>query len=474
MEQTRDTAIEYLKDNRENLLDELGEFIRVPSISTESEHRGDVGAAAEWLADHLKTLEMETVEIFPTPGAPVVYGCSAVEDTAAATLLVYGHYDVQPVDPLEEWESDPFEPRRQGGRLFARGASDMKGQIMAAVNALQAVQRAGRLPVRFKFLFEGEEEVGSPNLYQFIKTHREVLACDLCLNPDTGMLGPELPTITYALRGLAYFELRLRGPSQDLHSGSFGGVIHNPAQVLCELIADLHDKNGRVRIPGFYDRVRKLEAEEREELARLPVDDAFFMKNAGVKKLWGEREFTAVERVGARPTLEVNGLLSGFTGEGSKTVLPATAMAKLSCRLVAEQTPEGVEEQLERFLRERLPATVTWELEQLASSPPVLSPRDSLGITALSSAFETVWGKRPLFRREGGTVPVGAYLQELLGVDSVQTGFALPDDNAHSPNEKLDLATWFRGMEGLVHFYYNLADGGSVSQVGSSRSKSGE
>jgi acetylornithine deacetylase/succinyl-diaminopimelate desuccinylase-like protein len=241
-------------------------------------------------------------------------------------------------------------------------------------------------------------------------------------------------------------------------------VIHNPAQVLCELIASLHDENGRVRIPGFYDRVRELEAEEREELARLPVDEAFYKKNAGVKKLWGEREFSVVERIGARPTLEVNGLLSGFTGEGSKTVLPAVAMAKLSCRLVADQKPEEVAEQLERFLQEHLPDTVTWELKPLASSPPVLSPRDSRGITALSSAYQTVWGKRPLFRRVGGTVPIGAYLQELLGVDSVQTGFALPDDNAHSPNEKLDLATWFGGMEGLVHFYYNLADRGSDSR----------
>jgi len=469
MEKIRKAAIDYVKNNRENLLDELGEFIRIPSISTEPEHREDVGKAARWLAEHLKAMEMETVEIFPTPGAPVVYGCSTLEDSAAPTLLIYGHYDVQPVDPLEEWEGDPFEPRRQRDRLLARGASDMKGQIMAAVNALQAVQRVGDPPLRFKFLFEGEEEIGSPNLYDFIKAHRDILACDLCLNPDTGMLGPQLPTITYALRGLAYFELRLRGPSQDLHSGSFGGVIHNPAQVLCELIADLHDAGGRVSIPGFYDRVRKLEAEEREELGRLPVDEAFYMKNAGVKKLWGEREFSVAERIGARPTLEVNGLLSGFTGQGSKTVLPAVAMAKLSCRLVADQTPAEIEEMLERYLKQRLPDTVTWELDLLASSPPVLSPRDSRGITALSSAYEAVWGKRPLFRREGGTVPVGAYLQELLGVESVQTGFALPDDNAHSPNEKLDLPTWYRGMEGLVHFYYNLADGGSDSRGESGR-----
>ena len=469
MEKNRQSAIEYLRNNREDLIEQLGNFIRIPSISTEPEHREDVGRAAEWLARQLRALDLREVEVFPTAGAPVIYGSTRSDDPEAPTLLVYGHYDVQPVDPLDEWKGDPFEPRREGDKLYARGASDMKGQIMAALNALQAVRQAGDLPIRFKFLFEGEEEVGSPNLYAFIDSHREILACDLCLNPDTGMLGPELPTITYALRGLAYFDLCLRGPSQDLHSGSFGGVIHNPAQALCELIADLHDENGKVSIPGFYDSVRKLEAEEREDLKRLPVDEDFYRKTAGVESLWGEREFSVVERVGARPTLEVNGLLSGFTGEGSKTVLPAVAKAKLSCRLVADQKPAEVAEQLKRFLADRLPDTVTWELEPLAAAPPVLSPRDSKGITALSDAFETVWGKRPLFRREGGTVPVGAYLQELLGVDSVQTGFALPDDNAHSPNEKLDLATWFRGMEGLTHFYYNLGDRGSDSGKDSGR-----
>jgi acetylornithine deacetylase/succinyl-diaminopimelate desuccinylase-like protein len=469
MEQNRQSAIEYLRNNRENLVDKLGELIRIPSISTEPEHQEDVGRAAQWLAGQLESLDLQEVKTFPTPGAPVVYGSTRSGGSETPTLLIYGHYDVQPVDPLEEWKGDPFEPRRQGNTLYARGSSDMKGQIMAALNALQAVQQAGDLPIRFKFLFEGEEEVGSPNLYEFIKGHREILACDLCLNPDTGMLGAELPTITYALRGLVYFDLRLRGPSQDLHSGSFGGVIHNPAQVLCELIAELHDENARVTIPGFYDRVRKLEAEEREELARLPVDEDFYKKTAGVKSLWGEREFSAMERVGARPTLEVNGLLSGFTGEGSKTVLPAVAMAKLSCRLVADQRPAEIAEQLKRFLQERLPDTVSWELKQLAGGPPVFSPRDSRGIKALSEAFQTVWGKRPLFRREGGTVPVGAYLQELLGVDSVQTGFALPDDNAHSPNEKLDLTTWFRGMEGLAHFYYNLSNGGSDCRENSGR-----
>lgn len=456
----REKALEFLKDNRAKLIDKLGDFIKIPSVSTEPQHRADIQRAAEWLARHLQSLGMEEAKIFPTSGAPVVYGASKVGNPGIPTLLIYGHYDVQPTDPLEQWQSDPFKPEIRGENLFARGASDMKGQIMAAVNALEAMEAGGDLPVQFKFLFEGEEEVGSPNLYKFIQNHKDILSCDLCLNPDTGMLGPELPTITYALRGLAYFELRLYGPSHDLHSGAFGGVVHNPAQVLCELIAELHDESGRVRIPGFYDRVQDLNPAERKDLARLPVDEAFYLNNAGVKKLWGEEGYTPAERIGARPTLEVNGLLSGFTGEGSKTVLPAVAMAKISSRLVADQRVEEVKKQLERFLHDRLPDTVRWELDQLAGAPPVLSPRDSRGIAALTSAYETVWGKRPLFRREGGTVPVGAYLQELLGVDSVQTGFSLPDDNAHSPNEKLHLPTWLRGAEALVHFFCNLAGNG--------------
>ena len=463
MARIREKALEFLKDNRGKLVDKLGDFVRIPSVSTEPHHRADIQQAAEWLARHLQSLGMEEVKIFPTPGAPVVYGASRVESPGIPTLLVYGHYDVQPTDPLGEWQSDPFQPEIRGENLFARGVSDMKGQIMAALNALEAMEAGGDLPVQFKFLFEGEEEVGSPNLYEFIQNHRDILACDLCLNPDTGMLGPELPTITYALRGLAYFELRVYGPSQDLHSGTFGGVVHNPAQVLCELIAGLHDDQGRVTLPGFYDRVRDLDPQEREDLARLPVNEAFYLKNAGVKKLWGEEGYTPAERTGARPTLEVNGLLSGFTGEGSKTVLPARAMAKISSRLVADQRVEKVKKQLERVLHDRLPDTVRWELDQLAGAPPVLSPRDSKGITALTSAYEMVWGKRPLFRREGGTVPVGAYLQELLGVDSVQTGFSLPDDNAHSPNEKLHLPTWQRGTKALIHFFCNLAGDGAGS-----------
>jgi acetylornithine deacetylase/succinyl-diaminopimelate desuccinylase-like protein len=363
------------------------------------------------------------------------------------------------VDPLELWQSDPYRATVRGEELFARGASDMKGQIVAVLKAAEAVLAVGGRRPAFKFLFEGEEEIGSTHLPEFIRTHRDLLACDLCLNPDAGMIAPDQPTITYGLRGLAYFELRLRGPVRDLHSGMFGGVVHNPAQVLCELIAAMHEPSGRVALPGFYDAVRPLDPEERRELARLPMTEDFYLQATGAPALWtGEEGYTPFERVGGRPTLEVNGLSSGFTGEGSKTVLPAEAMAKISTRLVPDQTPELATSQLEAFLRQRVPPTVRWELKRLAGGPPSISARESAGVRALSRALEEVWGVRPVFRREGGSIPVVAYLQEQLGVESLLTGFSLPDDNAHSPNEKLHLPTWQKGIAALALFFTYLAE----------------
>jgi acetylornithine deacetylase/succinyl-diaminopimelate desuccinylase-like protein len=457
MEQQIASALAYAHRNRERFLEELSEFLRIPSVSTEAEHRKDVQRAAEWLARQLESLGTSQVRIFPTPGAPLVVGASIPPKGAAHTVLVYGHYDVQPTDPIEEWKSDPFSPDRRGEELYARGASDMKGQILAVLKAVESISAAGGLPLQVKYLFEGEEEVGSPNLPEFIRSHRELLAADLCLNPDAGMLSPELPTITYALRGLAYFELRVHGPSRDLHSGGFGGVVHNPAQALCELIAAMHDDQGRVALPGFYDSVRPLEEEERAELARLPVDEASLLGLTGAPQLWGEAGYTPAERIGARPTLEVNGLYSGFIAEGQKTVLPARATAKISARLVPEQKAEEVARQMERFLEEHAPPTVRWELRLLSGSPAVISRRDSPGSRALGEAMEAVWGRRPLFRREGGSIPVGTYLQETLGMESLLTGFALPDDRSHSPNEKLHLPTWSKGVDALVRFFFYLA-----------------
>jgi acetylornithine deacetylase/succinyl-diaminopimelate desuccinylase-like protein len=307
-------------------------------------------------------------------------------------------------------------------------------------------------------LIEGEEEIGSPNLGKFISDHKDLLACDLALNPDTGMIAPDLPTITYALRGLAYFEIRIYGPKQDLHSGVFGGTILNPGQALCELIAGMHDKNGQITLPGFYDRVRALTDEERHEIARLPKNEAWYLENTGVPALWGEDQYSPEERVGGRPTLEVNGLFSGYIGEGSKTVLPAYAMAKISCRLVPDQRPEQVYEQLKQYMTENAPPSIRWEIIQMVGSPPSLSDRNSPWTQAYVNAAESVWGVRPAFKREGGSVPVVTDFQQTLGVDVVNIGFGLPTDNMHGPNEKLDLPNWYRGIDALIHFFFNLAE----------------
>ena len=449
-------AIQYAHDHRGRFLAELNDLLKIPSVSTAPEHKQDMLRTAEWVAARLRKIGITGVQIFPTAGHPVVYGEHVAAGAGAPTVLVYGHYDVQPAEPLELWESGAFEPTIRGENNYARGASDMKGQVIASLAAVEAIFHTGNLPVNVKFIIEGEEEIGSPNLGQFISTHKDMLACDFALNPDSGILSAEVPSITYALRGLAYFELRLTGPDHDLHSGLFGGVVHNPAQVLCELIAGMHDAEGRITLPGFYDKVRPLDAEERLELARLPVTEALLKSQTGATELWGETGYTPVERLGARPTLEVNGLLSGFTGEGSKTVLPSQAMAKISCRLVPDQDPDEVHQQMLRYLEQNAPKTVRYQLIKMAGGPASISDRRSPGVEAMSRAMEQVWGVRPVFRREGGSVPVVAQFQQLLGVESVNAGFGLPDDNYHAPNEKLHLPTWYRGIDTLIYFLYYL------------------
>jgi acetylornithine deacetylase/succinyl-diaminopimelate desuccinylase-like protein len=371
-------------------------------------------------------------------------------------VIIYGHYDVQPVDPLDLWKSNPFTPTVIGEDIHARGASDMKGQAVITLKAVEALMQTGGMPINIKWLFEGEEEIGSPNLEAFITSHTDLLACDFAVNPDSGMIGKEYPTITYGLRGLAYFELLVYGPAHDLHSGGYGGVVHNPANALAELIAGMHDENGRVTLPGFYDRVSELSKEERGELARLPSDDSSFLKQTGVPELYGESGYTANERTGVRPTLDVNGLLSGFTGEGSKTVIPAWAMAKLSTRLVPDQNHEEVHQQLLQYLEKNAPKDIRWEVKTLAGNPASISDRNNRGVQAMAKALETVWGKRPYFKREGGSIPVVGDMQRLLGVESVICGFGLPDDNVHAPNEKQNLPTWYRGIEAYIHFFLNL------------------
>jgi acetylornithine deacetylase/succinyl-diaminopimelate desuccinylase-like protein len=445
-------ALTYAEENRENNLQVLKEFISMPSVSTDPSAEKEIARTAEWVAGQLRNLGMESVQIYHTAGHPVVYGHSLHAAADKPTVLIYGHYDVQPPEPLELWESPPFEATQRGDNLYGRGASDMKGQIVVALKAVEALTNAGDLGLNIKFIIEGEEEIGSPNLEQFIESHTDLLASDFAINMDGGIIGPEIPTITYGLRGLAYFELRVTGPDHDLHSGLFGGVVHNPAQVLCELIAGMHDDRGRITLPGFYDSVRSLDETERAELARLPMDENFYRDQTGAPVLYGEAGYSPVERIGTRPTLEVNGLLSGFTGEGSKTVLPAKAMAKVSMRLVPDQHPDEVHKQLLVYLESNAPPTVQWEVEPLAGAPASIARRDIPGVTALSRALESTWGTRPVFRREGGSVPVVGQMQDILGIESVLTGFGLPDDNLHAPNEKIHLPTFYRGIDAIIRY----------------------
>lgn len=450
-----DPAISYVRKNQPSFLNSLKEFVAIPSISTDPTHNQDMEKAADWVVNRLRSFGMQNIHAYSTPRHPIVYGERIISNNTPS-VLIYAHYDVQPADPLELWTSGPFTPTIQGEDLFGRGVSDMKGQLAAVMDAVEALQKTSGIPVNLKWLVEGEEEIGSPNLADFILQHRDLLSCDFAFNPDAGMIGKNEPTITFALRGLAYFELRIYGPAKDLHSGVFGGVVHNPANALAELIAGMHDNKGRVTLPGFYDKVRELDREEREELKRIPTGDRHFLDTTGAPALYGEEGFTPNERIGARPTLDVNGLLSGFIGTGSKTVIPSTAMAKISCRLVPDQEPKETFLQMEKYLKDHAPEDIRWELIDMHGGNPSISDRENFGVKAFAKALETVWGKRPYFKREGGSIPVVGTMQKILGVESVIGGFGLPDDNYHAPNEKLHLPTWYRGIEALVHFFLNL------------------
>ncbi len=455
MTDAREIALAYAHQNSDRFLADLKDVLTIPSISTSAEYKPEVLRAALWVADHLRGLGIENVEVMPTGGHPVVYG-EWLKRAGAPTVLIYGHYDVQPPDPLELWETPPFEPVVRGDHLFGRGSSDMKGQVVASLAAIESALKSGQMPVNVKFMIEGEEEIGSENLGNFIKANAAKLKADVCINPDAGMIGAEYPTITYGLRGLAYMELRLYGPNKDLHSGLFGGTVHNPAQALTELVAGMHDKNGKITLPGFYKKVRKLTQRERAAFKRLPTNKKFYLDQTGVPALWGEPDYIPSERVGARPTLEVNGLLSGWTGTGSKTVLPAYAMAKISCRLVPDQTPEETFKQMQTYLKAKAPKGIRWELLNLHNSGTAITDLNSTGVKAMADGLKAVWGKTPLFRREGGSIGAVAQLQEYAGVESVLTGFGLPEDNIHSPNEHLHLPTWYKGIDSLIHFLFNM------------------
>jgi len=446
------TPTDFARAGRDAALARLFDLLRIPSVSTDPTHAPDVRHAAEWLAERLRQAGADTVRVDPTAGHPVVYA-ERIVAPGAPTALVYGHYDVQPPDPVDLWTTPPFEPTVRGGAVYARGASDDKGQSLAHVEALAAYRGAGAAPpVNLKYVFEGEEEIGSAHLADWVRAHAGELAADVAVISDTAMVAAGQPSIIYGLRGLAYLEVEVTGPARDLHSGQFGGAVRNPANALCAMIAALHDAEGRVAIPGFYDAVRPLGEGERAELARVPFDAGAFRQATGAAGNWGEAGYSVVERIGARPTLDVNGMWSGWTGPGAKTVLPAKASAKVSMRLVPDQDPEAVAALFAEHIRRLAPPGLQVVVTNLHGGQPAIIDRGHPAVRAAARAYGTVWGRAPVFAREGGTIPVVALLHDILGLSAVMLGFGLPDDNLHAPNEKFEIEHYHKGIETVIAF----------------------
>lgn len=449
---------DYIDSNKIKFKEELFELLRIPSISTSSEHKDDVREAAEFLKNQLGNLDMDRVELFETNGNPIVYG-ELIRDKSQPTVLVYGHYDVQPPDPVDKWETPPFEPTVRDGKIYGRGTSDDKGQSFTHIKALEAYQNTDTdFPVNIKFIFEGEEEVGSPNLVPFISSHKDLLECDMVLISDTAMFAEDTPSITYGLRGLAYLQIDVTGPNRDLHSGVYGGTVDNPANVLCEIIAGLKDEEGIIQIPGFYDDVKALTDDDREAIQKLPFDEERYKEELGLEALNGEEGYSTLERATARPTLDVNGLWSGYQGEGAKTVLPAQAGAKVSMRLVPNQDPKKISKLFTEYVTSLAPDTVSIEVTEHHGGFPALTDLSFYGLQAAAKAFKKVYGKEPLFAREGGSIPIVADFQKVLGAQSILMGFGLHSDAIHSPNEKFTLKDFYRGIKTSAKFFEVLPE----------------
>jgi acetylornithine deacetylase/succinyl-diaminopimelate desuccinylase-like protein len=451
-----DNVLSFMKENQARYLEELKELLAIPSVSSQSERKSEMRRAAEWLKNHMGTIGLRNVQIMETEGHPVVYG-DWLGAPGKPTILLYGHYDVQPEDPIEKWDSPPFEATIRGENLYARGAADDKGQIFIHLKAIEAfLKNGGALPTNIKIVFEGEEEVGSEHLGAFVAQHKDLLKADVILISDSGMFAKGVPSVTYALRGLAYMQVEVTGPNGDLHSGSFGGSVHNPIQALTEMIASLHDKNGRITVKGMYDDVRPLTKAERAAFLKLPWNDKKYAKSLGVKELYGEKGFTTLERLWARPTLECNGIWGGYTGEGAKTVLPSKAYAKISMRLVPDQSSAKIAKLFEKHLKAIAPKTIQVKVSNLHGGEPAITPVDSPGVKAAVAALEKGFGKKPLYQREGGSIPIVVDFKKLLGIDSVLLGFGLPDENAHAPNEFINLNNFFGGIRTAAHYYSEL------------------
>ena len=449
--------ISYIDSRQEDHLNELKELLRIPSISAKSEHKGDIDRAARWVAEKLRAAGLENVEIQPTKLHPVVYG-ESLHAPGKPTVLLYGHYDVQPAEPLDLWTSPAFEPAVRDGNLYARGSVDDKGQVHVHLKALEALRNtSGKLPINVKVMIEGEEEVGSLNLWEFLRQNRERLRADALVVSDTAMLGKGVPSITYGLRGLNYYQLEITGPAQDLHSGVFGGAVPNPITIFSETIAKLHDRNFRVAIPGFYDDVAALSREERKTLNSLPWKEKDFRKTVGAPALCGEKGFTIIEQLWTRPTLEVNGIWGGYTGEGAKTVIPSKAYAKLSTRLVPNQDPAKIAKLVERHTHKLLPKTVTHKFEVLSRGKPWVAPYTHPIFQKAIHALEKGFGKKAVFIREGGSIPLVTQIHDMFKIPCVLLGFGLPDENAHAPDEHMALENYFGGIKSVALFYEQLA-----------------
>ena len=441
---SRDRVLAHLAQHRDAHVDQLVEFLRIPSISSVSEHSDDVRRAAAFVANELEQLGLQT-EIIDRGGHPLIYAESE-QRSDRKTLLFYGHYDVQPVDPLDLWETPPFEPRIADGIVYARGASDDKGQLYCHIKAVEAYIAEGiELPVNVKFIIEGEEECGGPSVYEYTEQNPDRLACDAVVVSDTALYNETTPGVCYSLKGLAFMEIRLSGPAADLHSGSYGGTVQNPGNALCEIVAKLKDSAGRCLVPGFYDDVRELDADERAAFASLGYNDETLQKETGAPAAFGETGYTTLERMWARPTCDVNGLVSGYGGEGAKTIIPATATAKVSMRLVPDQNPEQIAAAFAEYINAITPPGVRVEVENLHNAEPVLVPRDSEMMQAGLRALEAGFGARPVFIREGGSIPIVGTFQKCLKVPVLLLGYGLSTDNIHSPNEKFDLVNFWNG-----------------------------
>ena len=445
-----------IEQNKDQYLKELFELLSIPSVSADKAYSSEVFKCADFVKEKLSLAGADAVKIYDTAGYPIVYGEKLI-DPSLPTVLVYGHYDVQPADPLDLWNSPPFEPVIKDGKIYARGSSDDKGQMYMHIKAFEILMQQEALPCNVKFMFEGEEEVGSDNLETFVKEQKDLLAADVILISDTGIISNDCPSITTGLRGLSYVEVEVTGPNRDLHSGMYGGQVANPINVLCELIASLRDENKKITIPGFYDDVVELSDEERSEMAKAPFSEEAFKKSLNIEASEGEKGYSTLERVSIRPTLDVNGIWGGYTGEGAKTVIASKAHAKISMRLVPNQSSEKITELFTEHFKKIAPASVKVKVTPHHGGEPAVTPTDSVAYKAASKAFEVTWGKTPVPMREGGSIPIVALFEEELGLKTVLMGFGLDEDAIHSPNESYGVFNFLKGIETICEFYKQYA-----------------